>query len=1068
LQRRSTVGVWCDRVIEAGWLLALTLIPIYFNLLSARHFEPDKATSLRAIVLVMLGAWVIRGLEGLSQRPAPGTAGAPGEGGNPFGRWWRSFARQPLAVATLVYVGVFLLTTATSVVPRTSFFGSYQRLQGTYTNLSYILLFMMIVTTLRRREQLERLVTVMLLASLPVAGYGLVQHFQIDPLPWRGDVITRVASTMGNSIFVAAYMILVLPYALYRLVDLLTQVRRAAPSESPSFDIAWVVTWLILFAGCLAMLLGTIKFAAAVRTADFRYWWVFPGIISICAWLFALPTLRLRENEGLKASAVIPGFLLLIWGVLLGLLYMISSSSGVQAVDQNATNALDWGWWVAGGMLLVLVFYGMAATLPRSEAEASKLSLSLQMAGIVVTIIALLIAIFFTQSRGPWLGALAGIFLFITLLLWRAMRRARINEAHTFGLLRGVLVGWLSLALLGGGFLLAFNLSDAPVFQQMRDVPYLGRMGRLLETDEGTGKVRLLIWRGDEKAGGAIALILSEPLRTIVGWGPESMFVAYNKYYPPTLANLEARGASPDRSHQAILDELVTKGFLGLVSYLYLLIAFVLLAWRIMRNSAEWHYEVFAIATLTVVASHFVEAFVGIPIVSTLMMFWITLGVTVVAGQLAGVYTLGGEPAREAVVVEATPAKAGGTSAQNKRKPGQQRRVTRGATSAQAARGQQGGAAAWLVYTLVIVLTLAGVWVFNFNVVYADMRFQQGQAFGAGGDPQQQLVAYSRYLDAIRLDTDEDFYYLNFGRTLMALSDIKRQQAQGQLGEPNPNASVYDLLRLSDEEAQAYIFNQPPLAILSYAESALQRARQLNPRNKDHYANLARLNSFWYTLTGDQQRLYAAEDWYRQAGEVAPQDVVIKSEWAGTLTTLGRYDEAGQILAQAKALDPNYPDIDARQADLLRTQGKLPEAVDLYLSVLERNPHQLDPSIQGVIDQLQGEPELLAKLRDAYAVAAAESPTDDTLQNIYGLVAVRAGDLEAAVEAYNRAVLAQPSNLQYRRNYALVLSDTNQLDQALQQARAAADLAGQQGNQSEQQMMQGLVQYLEGQLNVGG
>ena len=63
MQRQTTIALWCERIIEAGWLFALVFIPSYFNLLSSRHFEPDKATSLRAIVLIMVAAGILRALE---------------------------------------------------------------------------------------------------------------------------------------------------------------------------------------------------------------------------------------------------------------------------------------------------------------------------------------------------------------------------------------------------------------------------------------------------------------------------------------------------------------------------------------------------------------------------------------------------------------------------------------------------------------------------------------------------------------------------------------------------------------------------------------------------------------------------------------------------------------------------------------------------------------------------------------------------------------------------------------------------------------------------------------------
>lgn len=96
-------------------------------------------------------------------------------------------------------------------------------MQGTYTTLSYIVIFFLILHALRNRRQLHRLITVMLLTSLPISLYGLRQHYGLDPLAWTnvGDRVTvRAISTMGNPIFVAAYLIMIVPVAVRRLMQL--------------------------------------------------------------------------------------------------------------------------------------------------------------------------------------------------------------------------------------------------------------------------------------------------------------------------------------------------------------------------------------------------------------------------------------------------------------------------------------------------------------------------------------------------------------------------------------------------------------------------------------------------------------------------------------------------------------------------------------------------------------------------------------------------------------------------------------------------------------------------------
>jgi tetratricopeptide (TPR) repeat protein len=1069
MQQQTTLSIWCERIIEAGWLLILTLIPIYFNLLSARHFEPDKATTLRAIVLVMAAAALVRFLERLNTRQQAPPAEQPDSGGNPLARLWQRLNAVPLAVPALFYALVFLIATVASVVPHTSFWGSYQRLQGTYTNLSYIVLFFLVVATLRRREQLERLITITLLAGLTVAAYGVLQHLQLDPLPWRGDVITRVASTMGNSIFVAAYLIMVVPLALYRAIASASEARQAPASSNRQADVLGALAAVLLVFGTLSLLLASIKFNAAVRTGDLRYWWVFPGAIITTTGLWYLLARRTYNGPTSDKPPLWPG--ILYGGYMLLFVLHYTASQGAHAQPgANAANALDWWVWMLVSVALVVVFYVMALLLPRSSGAPSRLSLWLQGAGTTAVVLVILVAIIFTQSRGPWIGLGTGLFVFFVLVLWQGIRNA-VAQGHS-RLARGLRVAlgaWVGLTLVAGAFLVAFNLSSAPVFEPLRDVPYLGRMGSLLEVGSGTGRVRMLIWRGDDHAGGAVALITADPLRTVFGWGPESMFVAFNEFYPPDLAQLESRGASPDRSHQAILDELVTKGFLGLVSYFFVLISFGALCWRLIRTSEQWHWQVFFIACLSTVVAHFMEGLTGIPIVSTLTMFWVTLGITVTGGMLAGHYVIGALPAAaiSEEADEATPAPETATKGRAGGKGGRRSAARSGA--ARAATRRPSGAAstnlsALALYTFVVILALGAAWWFNLSTVYADMVFQEAQSISERDDRlMAQVIALEKFVSTVNKNPREDFYYLNLGRSLMTIAQM--QQSQGMpLGEERPNADAQDVLNVQGEqEAVTFVQTTPPLAMLSYAEAVLNQARELNPMNKDHYANLARLNSFWYNWTQDFNKLQRASEWYNRANAVAPQDVTLLNEHARLLMIMYSVmagsdasqaqiylQQADQLLSRSAELDPDYGDTTVRLAELNRLQGNLDEAVELYTHIIRSRPQRLDSQVGQMIEVFSDQPEYLLQLRDAYH-ERAERTDAGAYYAIAGRLSAQAGEMQQAVADYQQATELLPENLDYRLNYTLVLSDTGDYGEALRAARSGLALAQAQTGETAQQ-----------------
>ena len=116
---QSKISRYSEAVIEAGWLAALIIIPLFFNVFSSRVFEPDKLSLLRSIALVMAGAWLIKLVDG-------GGAGAPVPASatfTPRGSLWRKLRETPLILPTLLIVVAYLLSTVLSVAPRTSWWG---------------------------------------------------------------------------------------------------------------------------------------------------------------------------------------------------------------------------------------------------------------------------------------------------------------------------------------------------------------------------------------------------------------------------------------------------------------------------------------------------------------------------------------------------------------------------------------------------------------------------------------------------------------------------------------------------------------------------------------------------------------------------------------------------------------------------------------------------------------------------------------------------------------------------------------------------------------------------------
>ncbi len=230
------LGSFTARLAESGWLAALVLVPVFFNVYSERVFEEDKIPLLRSIALAVWFSLVVWALE--SSRQKLRTEAMP---------LWRI----PLLTPALILALAYLVATLFSIVPHTSFFGAYLRLQGTYTFLSYLGVFFAMILLVRRPDQVDRIVNASLLGSLVPALYGAIQKAGRDPIPWSTDFSGRVPSTFGQPIFAAALMIMIVPVTLARLIDHIGRLRLSRGHGSPHPSAAFSV---LLAGACLFLL----------------------------------------------------------------------------------------------------------------------------------------------------------------------------------------------------------------------------------------------------------------------------------------------------------------------------------------------------------------------------------------------------------------------------------------------------------------------------------------------------------------------------------------------------------------------------------------------------------------------------------------------------------------------------------------------------------------------------------------------------------------------------------------------------------------------------------------------
>jgi tetratricopeptide (TPR) repeat protein len=941
---------------ESCWLAALVVAPLFFNVHSARVFEPDKSALLRALAALALAAWLADG----------------GLGG------WRGALRQPVAWACAALAAAQALSAALSVAPAVSLMGSYPRLQGLLTDFSYLALFAVVASTANHRAALERLITVVIVTSLPVSLYGLLQHYQLDPVAWNGTLVgVRVTSTLGNPIFVGAYLIMAVPLGLARLLDSLGLFGGSADRVRAGFyalalSAALAACGYTVSRGPQLGLLAGLLFFCLLLAAHFRRPKLAAGALAGAAAALVFLVLLNLPGGPLEGLRTLPGLArlghlrdefqgagtgrALIWS---GVAEMVVSGQALAFPDGSDDRWSALRPFIGFGQETLSVAFGphYPVGLAQNPLIDSRDALPDRAHNETFDTLA------FTGLAGllAWLALYAALFLAVLKSLGVAATPKHRNACLAFTLGGGALGAGTAVAVLGLPFLgvgLPFGLlSGLAAFLA----------GQAFRPAESPG--RLETWQSLALIG-LFSAILAHMAEIQFGIAEAATRVHFWVYLGAMLAVGSARPKPAEAADKAVL---CAAGLLALV--------LSTLGYDFFINSAH------ARDTWAALAASFIDApgprAVGLALLlatTTLAGAYLMLAeerraaglpwrrdeIAATAGlalTLAGIYWLlqVGQLAKLARIppsgdLEPLLAWVGGNTALPTLyllAVGAWMALCAYACAADAAPAGRAGLKVWLARAGLGAMAVAAI-LANLRVIQADIVQKTAEQLDAKQRPDA-AIELSAWTSA--LAPWEAMYPLFAGRYFIDAASLAPSPAQRD-----------DLFRQGAER--------------------LEQARRLNPLNADNTVYLAFLHRQWAGLADAAARadkIAAAEGYYAAAVRLSPKDTGIWNEWGAMAWQLeGDFTQAGARLRHSLEIDPSYEQTFQYLGDMYLWQARQDTDPARRLGLLEAAARAYADGV-GRIERRGGESLITLKL--SLAAAYVEMPRLDAATRTYREVA---------------------------------------------------------------------------------
>ena len=204
---KSAIKTGTLPVIAVGLALLPAAVVIVCDRGTPTVFEPAKLRLLQAGVAILATTYLSTGLY----------------------RRILVVPKWPLALPTLVWLGVLTAALVASLSPHWSLWGSYERAQGLFTWIALAGFAFLVYRFSAHEAFVERLLSCLVGSSALVVGYALLQAVGLDPWSWHIEEGTEpVFGPLGRGNYLAGLLVVIIPLTVGKAARTTTRWQRIA------------------------------------------------------------------------------------------------------------------------------------------------------------------------------------------------------------------------------------------------------------------------------------------------------------------------------------------------------------------------------------------------------------------------------------------------------------------------------------------------------------------------------------------------------------------------------------------------------------------------------------------------------------------------------------------------------------------------------------------------------------------------------------------------------------------------------------------------------------------------